>query len=163
MAFPANRRFLVSACLAGVNCTFRGLNNLDYRIKKLADNGVAIALCPEVFGGLGVPRENIELVGGDGSGVLDGKAAAVTASGRDVTKEVVDGCEKILNIIKKYNIKEAILKANSPTCGSAQIYDGTFSGKLKDGNGVLVAMLKRHGIRVMTEKEAQDGWDRISC
>lgn len=153
MDFPANKKILISACLAGVNCTFLKKNNLNKKIAELADNGLAIALCPEVFGGLGVPRENIELVGGDGSDVLDGRAQAVTSSGKDVTTEVVLGAKKILNLALRYNIKEAILKSNSPTCGAGQIYDGTFSKKLKAGDGVLAALLKRNGIKILKESE----------
>lgn len=146
-------KILVSACLAGVNCTFRGTNNLDHRIKKLVDSKAAIALCPEVFGGLGSPHENIELVGGDGHDVLDGKACAITASGKDVTANVIRGATSILEIVRIYGIKEAVLKSNSPSCGAGRIYDGTFSKKLKPGDGVLAALLKREGVKVVTEKE----------
>lgn len=139
---PKNEKILVSACLAGVNCTFRGTNNLDDKIKKLVDNKAAIALCPEVFARLGVPRENIELVGGNGFDVLDGKAHAISASGKDVTKELMAGANSVLGIVKIYGIKEAILKSKSPTCGSDTA-----------GYGVLAALLKRNGIKVRTEKE----------
>lgn len=146
-------KILASACLAGVNCTFRGTNNLNHRIKKLVDSKAAIALCPEVFGALGSPRENIELVGGDGSDVLDGRARAINASGKDVTADVIRGATSILEIARIYGIKEAVLKSNSPSCGAGRIYDGTFSKKLKSGDGVLTALLKRNGIKVITEKE----------
>ena len=149
-----SKRSLVSACLAGINCTFRGKNNLNYRIKRLTDNGMAIALCPEVCGSLGTPRENIELSGGDGNDVLYGKAKAVSSSGRDVTKYLVAGAYKVLEEAKRYNARYAILKSNSPTCGVGRIYDGTFSNTLRDGDGVLAALLKRNGIIVSTEKEA---------
>ena len=151
---PKNNKILVSACLAGVNCTFRGTNNLNEKIKILADSGDAVALCPEVFGKLGVPRENIELVGGDGGSVLDGKARAISASGRDVTENVIAGAKNVLGIVKSSRIEKAILKSNSPTCGSGRIYDGTFSKKLKAGDGVLAALLKRNNILVKTEEEA---------
>jgi uncharacterized protein YbbK (DUF523 family) len=150
----SNKKLLVSACLAGINCTFRGKNNLSDKIKRLVDDGIAIALCPEVFASLGVPRENIELSGGDGDDVLDGKAKAISSGGKDVTKSVIAGANKILKVIEKYGIKKAILKSNSPTCGVGRIYDGTFSNTLKNGDGVLAALLKRNGIIVSTEKEA---------
>lgn len=154
MGSPAkDKKLFVSACLAGVNCTFLGKNNLNDKVKELVTGGSAIALCPEVFGSLGVPRENIELVGGDGHDILRGKARAVTASGRDVTEHVVRGAKKILSIAMKYGIKKAILKANSPTCGVGSIYDGTFSKTLRKGDGVLAALLKENGISVGTEKE----------
>jgi len=149
-----SKKYLVSACLAGINCTFRGKNNLNDKVKKLADSGAAIALCPEVYALLGTPREMVELSGGDGNDVLDGKARAVSSSGRDVTEDLVAGSYKILNMAKKYGIREAMLKSNSPACGAGCIYDGTFSGTLKNGDGVLAALLKRNGIKVSTEKEA---------
>jgi uncharacterized protein YbbK (DUF523 family) len=149
-----SRRLLISACLAGINCTFRGKNNLNDKIKRLADNGRAITLCPEVAALLGVPRENIELSGGDGNDILDGKAKAVSSSGRDVTELLVAGAYKVLEAVKRYDIREAILKSNSPACGAGRIYDGTFSNTLKNGDGVLAALLKRNGIKVITEKEA---------
>jgi len=145
---------LVSACLAGTNCTFRGKNNLNYKIKKAVDSGRSIALCPEVSASLGVPREEIELSGGDGNDVLDGKAKAISSSGKDVTKDIIAGAYKVLEAVKRYNIKEAILKSYSPTCGAGRIYDGTFSGTLKDGDGVLAALLKRNGVIVSSEKES---------
>jgi len=157
MAFPSNKTLFVSACLAGINCTFRGKNNLKNKIKKLVYNRQAIALCPEVLGALsapGVPRENIELVGGDGNDLLDGKARAISSSGRDVTENLIQGSGKILKILKTYGIKEAILKSNSPTCGVGHIYDGTFSRTLRRGDGVLAALLKRNGIKVRTETTA---------
>jgi uncharacterized protein YbbK (DUF523 family) len=101
-----------------------------------------------------VPRENIELSGGDGRDLLDGKAKAISISGRDVTKTLIAGAYKVLEAAKRYDIKEAVLKSNSPTCGVGRIYDGTFSNTLRNGDGVLAALLKNNGIKVSTEKEA---------
>jgi uncharacterized protein YbbK (DUF523 family) len=148
-----DKKILVSACLAGINCTFRGTNNLNYKIKKIVDNQAAIALCPELLGGLGIPRESIELIGGDGYDVLDGRARTISASGKDVTKNVIKGANSVLEIVKKYAIKEAVLKSNSPLCGCGAIYDGTFSKTLRAGDGVLAALLKRNDVKVITEKE----------
>jgi len=150
---PSKRLLLVSACLAGINCTFRGKNNLNEKIKRLSEDGKCMALCPEVLGLLGIPREHIELSGGDGNDILDGKAKAIDLNGMDVTKALVAGSYKVLEAAKRYDVKEAILKSNSPTCGVGRIYDGTFSNTIKAGDGVLAALLKRNGIKVMTEKE----------
>jgi uncharacterized protein YbbK (DUF523 family) len=144
---------LVSACLAGTNCTFRGKNNLNDKIKKLVDSGTAIALCPEVLGMLGVPRERIELRGGDGNDILDGKARVISSKGGDFTMRLISGSYKVLDEAKRYGITDAILKSNSPSCGVGRIYDGTFSNNLKNGDGVLTALLKRNGIKVMSERE----------
>jgi len=156
MAFRPNRpayKFLVSACLAGVNCTYRGKNNLNRHIKKLVDDKRAIAICPEILGGLGIPRENSETTAGSGEGVLAKNARVLTPSGRDVSKEFIAGAKKALGIAKKYNIKIAILKSKSPSCGFGKIYDGTFKGILKEGNGVCASLLSRNGIAVYNEKD----------
>lgn len=153
MGSPVNKKYLVSACLAGINCTFRQTNNLNIKVKELVEKKEALVLCPEVFAGLGVPRENVEIVGGDGLDALKGHARVLTTSGKDVTRELIAGSEKILELVKKYKIKEAILKSNSPMCGSNFIYDGTFSKTLREGDGILAALLKEEGLRVFTEKE----------
>jgi Uncharacterized conserved protein len=157
MDSPPNRQKLVSACLTGINCTFRGKNNLNNKIERLAVDGQWLALCPEVLALLGTPRDRIELSGGDGNDVLDGKARALNSRGKDVSATLIAGARKILNEVTRYGIKEAILKSNSPACGAGRIYDGTFSNTLKDGDGVLTALLKRNGIKVITEKEAYYG------
>lgn len=110
-----------------------------------------ITVCPEILGGLGIPRENSEIAGGDGTDVLTGDAAVITISGRDVTKNFVKGANAALSIAKKYRVRKAILKSKSPACGSGKIYDGTFCGRLKAGKGVLASLLIRNGIRVYTE------------
>lgn len=149
----SDKKILVSACLAGVNCTFRGTNNLNRNIKKLVDNGRAIAICPEIFGRLGIPRENIEISGGDGNRLIEGKARAITSSGKDVTQNLINGANSALKLVDKLGIREAVLKSHSPTCGSGTIYDGTFTKTLVAGDGVLSALLKKNGIKVVSEKE----------
>jgi len=114
--------------------------------------GDIIPLCPEQLGGLPTPGEPQEIVGGTGEDVLRGKANVITASGRDVTKNFLRGAKETLRITKSLGVKEAVLKSCSPSCGCGKIYDGTFSGKLKDGNGVTAALLKEHGIRIKNEK-----------
>lgn len=147
------KKLLVSACLTGIKCTFRHSDNLSTPLKKLAEKGLVLAVCPEIASSFGIPRESVELVGGDGYDVLEGKARVKTASGKDVTKKMVSGARKILALAKKYGIEEAVVKSKSPACGSGWIYDGSFSNKLKKGDGVLTAMLKKNGIKVITEKE----------
>lgn len=144
--------FLVSACLAGLNCKHNGKNNLLRSIKRLVDNGDAITVCPEVEGGLSTPRECAQVVGGDGGDVLEGKAKVITISGKDVSKNFVTGAKVALKVIKRYNIKKAILKSNSPSCGFGRIYDGAFVNVLKRGDGVLAALLRKNGVKIYTEE-----------
>lgn len=144
--------YLVSACLAGINCTYSGKNKICKSIKLLVDNGDAVAVCPEVMGGLGVPREMAEIKGGTGRGVLRGKAAVVTLSGKDVSSQYLKGAAMALRTAKKYGIRKAILKTNSPACGLGHIHDGTFKHVLRRGDGVLAALFRSNKIKVYTEE-----------
>lgn len=157
MASPAVKRpkttyrFLISACLAGYNCTYKGKNKLKASIKKLVDSGAAIPVCPEVMGGLPVPRENSEIVGGGGVDVLRKKARVISISGKDLTSHYLLGADLILRLAAQHKIKEAILKSKSPACGSGRSYDGSFRRRLTAGDGVLTALLRKHRIKVRTE------------
>jgi len=135
---------LVSACLLGANCQYNGENDFTKELLEfLKDKGEFIAVCPEVLGGLPIPRDGAEIVGDK----------VKTAKGGDVTKEFLSGAEKVLKIAKENNVDLAILKAKSPSCGVGTIYDGTFSRKLISGDGVTAALLRKNGIKVMTEKD----------
>ena len=135
---------LVSACLLGLNCRYDGKNNLNKEILKLLeDKGDFIAVCPEVMGGLLIPRDASEIKG----------KKVKTIKGKDVTKEFLKGAELVLKIAKENNVNLAILQSKSPSCGSNLIYDGTFSRKLVKGNGITADLLKKHGIKVLTEKD----------
>ena len=144
---------IVSACLAGINCKYNGKNNLDMEIEKLVREGEAIPVCPEQLGGCPTPRPTAEISGGTGAEVLDGKARVVRNNGDDATEEFVRGAEEVLRIAKLSGAKKAVLKSKSPSCGCGIIYDGTFSGKTVEGNGVTAELLLRNGIEVVTEEE----------
>jgi len=145
-------KFLVSACLAGIKCTNKGTDKLEKRVKALADKPVAFPICPEVLGGLRIPREDAEIVGGTGKEVLNKKAWVLTISGKDVSDNLIKGAEKALRLARKHGIKKAILKSKSPSCGLGRIYNGTFNKILIKGDGVLVSLLKSNGIKIYTEK-----------
>ena len=139
---------LVSACLLGVNCQYNGESDLTKEfLEFLKDKGGFIAVCPEVLGGLAIPR--------DGAEIVNGKVKNV--KGKDVTKEFLEGAEKVLKIAKENKVDLAILKAKSPSCGVGLIYDGTFSRKIIEGDGVTAALLRKNGIKVMTEKDLLNG------
>ena len=114
----------------------------------MVEDGLAIPVCPEVLGGLRIPRENSEITGGNGSDVLEGKARVITISGKDVTSNFIKGAKVVLAFAKKYRIKKAILKSNSPSCGLGKIYDGSFTSKLINGSGVTASLLRQKGIKV---------------
>jgi uncharacterized protein YbbK (DUF523 family) len=143
-----NSMKLVSACLLGINCNFEAKNWLNPQLREEFLKGDLFPVCCEVFGGLNVPRVPAEIVGGDGSDVLDGKAHVMAMDGKDVTAEFLRGANTVLAIAKSVGAKEALLIEKSPSCGCGKIFDGSFSGKFKTGDGVATALLKRNGVKV---------------
>lgn len=143
---------LVSACLLGVNCNFEAKNWQQKTLLEEFAKGNLFPVCPEVLGGLTVPRVPAEIQGGDGGDVLDGKACMVNMDGVDVTSQFLKGAQAALSIAKNIGATEALLTERSPSCGCGKIFDGTFSDKLKDGDGVTAALLKRNGIKVSAIK-----------
>ncbi|MGI6193024.1 MAG: DUF523 domain-containing protein [Christensenellales bacterium] len=148
---------IVSACLAGCQCRYDGNHKADARMMELVQKGLAIPVCPEQLGGLSTPRSPSEIPDGTGADVISGKARVLTKDGRDVTEPFIKGAQETLRICKLAGATKAILKANSPSCGSGVIYDGTFSGKKKEGDGVTAALLRENGIQVLSEEEHHEG------
>ncbi|MBM4763312.1 DUF523 domain-containing protein [Bacillus sp. B15-48] len=151
-----NERILVSSCLAGLAVRYNGTDCLHKKIRKLIDEKKAVSICPEVVGGLSIPREPAEILSGDGEDVLDGKARVVNQSGKDVTDFFIKGAYKTLEKAQEINATFVVLKENSPSCGSTMIYNGKFTGTKVAGNGVTSALLKRHGFRVISEEQLDD-------
>ncbi len=134
---------IVSACLAGIKCRWDVEVKPCQKVIDLVRQGKAIPVCPEQLGGLTTPRAPAEQ-----------KADKVfTKDGRDLTVQFEKGAEEALRFAKLANCTEAILKSKSPSCGSGKVYDGTFSGKLIDGDGVTAKLFKKNNIKVFTEKE----------
>lgn len=134
---------LVSACLLGVPCRYDGTGFADERILALAKKYQLIPVCPEQLGGLPTPRSPAER---NGTRIL-------TRDDRDVTAAFSRGAEETLRLAKLFSCRIAILKANSPSCGSGQIYDGCFRGRLIPGDGMTAALFKQQGITVLSEKD----------
>jgi len=137
-------KILISACLLGQNVKYDGKNNSILEnpfIKKLLDLDMLISICPEVEGGLSTPRIPVE--------IIDNRA--INQIGEDKTIFFQNGAQKALEICKKHEIKYAILKFRSPSCGSNQIYDGTFTRTLIGGDGICAKLLKENGIHVFNE------------
>lgn len=141
---------IVSACLCGEYCRYDGGTKTDEELVRLVGEGKAVPVCPEQLGGLPTPRLPSEIAGGDGSSVLEGKAKVLARDGSDVTDAFIKGADAALRIAEKYGAKKAILKAGSPSCGKGRIYDGSFSGRLKKGDGVTAALLEKNGVEVET-------------
>ncbi len=147
---------LVSACLVGEKCKYNGGDNFHPQIAELVRQGKAIAVCPEVLGGLSTPRLPCEICGGDGHAVLDGKAVVKNNLGEDVTEAFISGAHQVLQKALANNAAAAILKERSPSCGVHKIYDGSFNAVKINGQGVLAALLKRNGITLYSEEDAHD-------
>ena len=138
-------KLLISACLCGKNTKYSGGNNLIPNLKQIEDNFELYLVCPEVDGGLSTPRNPSEQQGD----------LVVSNQGVDVTKEFNLGAKIAFDVVKKHNIKYALLKESSPSCGSNFVYDGTFSGKKINGMGVAAKLLKENGVLVFSENEIE--------
>ena len=132
-------KIAVSACLLGENCKYNGGNNYSEKVLSYIQGHDVITVCPEVLGGLSVPREPAEIVGG----VVKHK------DGTSVDKEFRKGAELALKQIIEEEVELVILQSRSPSCGVNSIYDGTFSGKIISGEGVFARLLKDNNIRVL--------------
>ena len=139
------KKAIISACLLGLDCRYDGKNNYigDEKLKKLMDNYELIPVCPEAYGGLTTPRTPSERVGDK----------VLSKLGDDVTREYENGAQAALYLARLYGCDCAVMKANSPSCGSGTIYDGTFTGELTSGYGVAAELLKKNGICVIDENE----------
>jgi len=145
---------LISACLLGIKCSWDGQDiHKSDKVIELLNSEKLMPICPEQLGGLRTPRAPQEIQGGTGEDVLDGKCKVLNINGEDVTQKFIAGAVEALKIAGLFHIREFIGKSRSPSCGCGQIYDGTFSRKLIDGDGVTTALLKRNGIRVVTEED----------
>ncbi len=151
---PQKEQTLVSSCLLGVPCRYDGTSRkLPKEVLKELLSREVVTVCPELLAGLGVPRTACEIVGGNGHDVLDGKAKVLSKSGQDMTEYFVVGAQKTLEIVQRFLPSRIILCDKSPSCGGAHIFDGTFSGKLKHGRGILPALLERSRFRYVTNTE----------
>ena len=146
-------KILVSSCLIGKNCAYDGKNRYSGAVLALCKKYGYVDICPEVAGGLPIPREAHEINGGSGEDVLDGKCTVIAPSGEDISAYFVRGAEITLEKAVADSVTLAIMKARSPSCGSGKIYAGSFDRELKEGNGVAAALLIRNGIPVLTEEE----------
>ena len=146
---------LVSSCLLGKPVRYNGTHKLaeDEVLARLLSEGRVVSVCPELAGGMPVPRPPAEIIGGGGMQVFSGLARVVDAQGNDVSRAFIAGSVQTLEQAKLKNIRVAILKEDSPSCGSSSIYDGTFTGKRVQGQGVTAALLESEGIRVFNEKQ----------
>ncbi|MEG0078872.1 DUF523 domain-containing protein [Enterococcus sp.] len=141
----------ISACLGGIFCRYDGKTQKIAELAKLVSENKAVLVCPEVMGGLSTPRDPAEIIGGDGFDVWNGKAQVVSCQQVDVTTAYKTGAIVAYEKLKAAGISRLILKERTPSCGSRQIYDGTFSGNQQKGVGVATAYFINQGLEVYSE------------
>lgn len=138
---------IISACLLGIPCRYDGQSKQKFtnkEIEALKAKFNLIPVCPEIYGGLSTPRTGSERVG----------EGVIMKDGTDASANFERGARITLDLCRILGAKIAILKEKSPSCGKGQIYDGTFSGTLKGGDGVTAELLMKNGVTVYTESEA---------
>lgn len=136
---------LISACLLGLRCRYDGESRPIMQMVALMEQYHLVPICPEQLGGLPTPRDPAERQG----------STVRTRAGADVSEQYSRGAQQALHLARLYGCKAAILKERSPSCGSGEIYDGSFTGRLTDGDGVTAALLKENGIAVYGESEIE--------
>lgn len=137
---------LISACLLGVACRYDGCRKPlpPSVIEKLKQKYCLIPICPEIMGGLPTPRIAAE---------IQPDRKVMRSDGADVTENYRKGAEEALRLAELFQCKLAVLKEKSPSCGAGRIYDGSFTRKLIEGDGITAALLKKNGICVIGESE----------
>ena len=148
-----SKKILISSCLVGKKCAYDGKDRYNDEVASLAALCKSVDICPEVSGGLGCPRERHEIWGGSGDDVLSGKAKVLSQTGKDHTREFVNGAKNVLEIARNNDIQIALLKAKSPSCANGMIHSGCFNGTLREGSGVAAALLKSNNIKLYNENE----------
>jgi uncharacterized protein YbbK (DUF523 family) len=155
---------LISACLLGDSVRYNGGHKRNDHpvIRRWLREGRIVSVCPEVAGGLPVPRAPAEILNGaDGLRVFAGHAKVIDARGMDVSLHFVRGAEHALECARSRNIRVAILKEGSPSCGSRYVYDGSFTATKIPGAGVTAALLRRAGITVFSEAELDHAYNLL--
>ncbi len=134
---------LCSACLLGINCRYNNEIKANEKVLELVKREILIPVCPEQSGGLPTPREACE----------QKNNKVFTKTGKDLTINFENGANEVLKIAQIFNIKEAILKQRSPSCGCGKVYSGNFDGIVINGDGIMAKLLKKNDIKVISEEE----------
>lgn len=154
-------KILISSCLLGEDVRYDGNNSsiafnpkFSFSLKELfmdilCENEI-YSFCPEVAGGLSIPRIPAEIVKNDKPFIVKNE------EGEDVTINFLLGAKKALDVCKEEKILVALLKANSPSCGNLNIYDGSFSQNLVIGKGLTARLLEENGIKVFNENQLKE-------
>ena len=156
-------KILLSTCLLGHPVRYDGKSKtlLDSTLDQLLARDRVIGFCPEIAGGLPVPRAAAEIHAGDGTDVIAKRARVKTQDGTDVSEYFLSGARLALALCQQHNIMVAVLTESSPSCGSNQIYDGSFTGNPIPGSGVTAALLKQHGVKVFNQYQLGEAFRHL--
>jgi uncharacterized protein YbbK (DUF523 family) len=141
---------IISACLAGLHTRYDGASRPHSDLKTLAEKAVLVPVCPEILGGLGIPRTACNFVGGDGEAVLLGNAGVIDRNGIDRTQAFVKAAHEVERIVQLVHPKLIIFKEGSPSCGVRRV---DIEGVKQEGCGVTTALLKPAGITIISEED----------
>ena len=142
----AKEKIAVSACLLGVACRYDAKSKKHEAVCRYLEDKEVFLICPEVMGGLTIPRKPCELQNGH----------AINEQGEDMTIYYQKGAEEVEALMKREGIELALLKSKSPSCGHGFIYDGTFTKTLVEGDGICAKWLLKHGFKVISSAEFED-------
>ena len=141
------KKVLISACLLGKNCRYNGGHSQLNELNKLDVEWISV--CPEESGGLGTPRPSAEMQE-NAETILNGKGKIITNKGKNVTAEFIQGAEQSLQLGLGAEVKIAVLKSKSPSCGIGKIYDGSFTKILKTGDGIFAHLCHENDIECIS-------------
>ena len=147
----SKERLLISACLVGDNVKYDGTNNLmsEDILNNLSEKYELVPICPEVLGGMTVPRVPCEITSLQPLEIKN-------EFGIDMKDHFISGENEVLYYVGKFSIKYALLKSNSPSCGNEYIYDGNFNGTLVKGQGITANILSSNGVKVYNENQIEE-------
>jgi uncharacterized protein YbbK (DUF523 family) len=151
-------KILLSACLLGNPVRYDGKSKTLQNpvLDQLLAQDRVISFCPEVAGGLPVPRAAAEIQAGDGAAVIAELATVKTQDGTDVSGYFLSGARQALALCRQHDITVAVLTESSPSCGSSRIYDGSFTRSGIPGSGVTAALLGQHGVKVFNQHQLDE-------
>jgi uncharacterized protein YbbK (DUF523 family) len=141
---------LVSSCLIGLEPRYNGEGPRDDSLMEFLKDKRFIPVCPEQLGGLSTPRKPCEIQ------IHDGEEKIINIDGEDKTHFFIKGANEVLKLVKEFDIKYAIFKERSPSCGKGKIYDGSFSSTLISGDGIAAKMLTEAGVKVYNENNFKE-------
>ena len=143
----------ISACLMGNPCRYNGSSALNNELFQLVKGRNVLLFCPEIMANLPTPRAPLEIIGGNGHDVTKGQAMVVNRDGVNMTDEFLNGTQCAMALFVNNKVSVVVLKERSPSCGVNEIYDGSFSGRLIKGCGVLTARLLQSGLKIFSDEE----------